>query len=124
MKKLLSFALIFVLFVSAGYAKNLSEYDTNLINLLNDENIGVRSSAAQLLGERKVEDAVKPLVKMLKTEKSYKARIVAAIALHKIGDAESLPALKKVAKNDRNKTVRRVVTGLVQDFENSTFAKM
>jgi len=122
MKKYLVFALILFFAVGSGVAKSLSDYDRNLISLLNDENIGIRTSAAQLLGERKVEQAVKPLIEMLKSEGDYKARIVTAIALHNIGGVSALPTLKKVAKNDKNKTVRRVVSGLVQSFERSVLA--
>ena len=90
------------------------EYNQYLIKSLQDENVGIRSSAAQLLGERKVDDAVEPLVKMLKTEKNSSTRIVAAMALYQIGNEKALPALKEVASNDKNKTVRRVVAAIIQ----------
>ncbi len=124
MKKMMTVVLILALMVGVGMAKPLADYDRNLIDLLNDENIGIRASAAQLLGERKVDEAVQPLMSMLKTEKDYKARIVAAIALHKIGNADALPVLKKVAKHDANLTVRRVVTGLIQQFDKANLANM
>ena len=124
MKKPLIVVMMLTLVVGVGFAKPLTDYDRNLIDLLKDGNSGIRSSAAQLLGERKIEQAVKPLIKMLKSEKDYKARIVAAIALFKIGAAEVLPVLKKVAQYDQNRTVRRVATGLVEEFENLKLAKM
>ena len=124
MKKPLIVVMMLTLVVGVGFAKPLTDYDRNLIDLLKDGNSGIRSSAAQLLGERKIEQAVKPLIKMLKSEKDYKARIVAAIALFKIGAAEVLPVLKKVAQYDQNRTVRRVATGLVKEFENLKLAKM
>lgn len=98
------------------------KYDKYLIKSLSDENVGIRSSAAQLLGERKVKDAIKPLVKMLKKEKNSSARIVAAMSLYKIGDESVLPLLKKVAIKDKNKTVRRVVTAMVYEMEGTQLA--
>ncbi|OQX94426.1 hypothetical protein B6I21_09470 [candidate division KSB1 bacterium 4572_119] len=130
MKKLAKFKVIAVIAVltvmvvsSTGFTGEVDEYDQYLIDRLSDENIGVRSSAAQLLGDRKVEAAVKPLVKMLKSEECYACRIIAARALYKIGDEKVLPILKKVAAKDKNKTVRRVVTALVMDMEDVTYVK-
>ncbi|HEX9971127.1 MAG TPA: HEAT repeat domain-containing protein [bacterium] len=99
------------------------EYDQYLIKALKDENVGVRSSAAQLLGERKVVDAVDPLVKMVKSEDNSGARIVAAMALYQIGDEKALPTLKTVAAKDKNKTVRRVVTAIVNQMESTQVAQ-
>lgn len=99
------------------------EYDQYLIKALKDENVGVRSSAAQLLGERKVVDAVDPLVKMVKSEDNSGARIVAAMALYQIGDEKVLPTLKTVAAKDKNKTVRRVVTAIVNQMESTQVAQ-
>lgn len=101
----------------------VSDYDQYLINALKDENVGIRTSAAQLLGERKTEAAVKPLVKMLKTEKNYAARIVAATALYQIGDEKALPFLKEAAKKDKNLTVRHVAAGIVKSMQDKQFAQ-
>ena len=109
--------LLTVLLSSFGFAKEVSDYDQYLINALKDDNHGIRTSAAQLLGERKVQAAVKPLIKMLKTEKRYGCRIIVAKALYDIGDKKALPALKRLAKHDVNKTVRRVATAIVQEME-------
>jgi len=113
----LSMVLVFTVILSGAlFAHPLGdkEYDQYLIKSLQDENVGIRSSAAQLLGERKAEIAVEPLVKMLKTEKNSSTRIVAAMALYQIGNEKALPALKEVASKDKNKTVRRVVAAIVQ----------
>ena len=98
------------------------EYDQYLIKALEDENIGIRTSAAQLLGERKVAEAVKPLAKMLKTEENSSARIVAAMALYQIGDEKATVLLKETAIKDKNKTVRRVATAMVQKLESIELA--
>lgn len=93
------------------------EYDQYLIKALKDDNVGVRSSAAQLLGERKVAEAVDPLVNMIKSEDNSGARIVAAMALFQIGAEDAIPTLKAVARKDSNKTVRRVVSAIVAKME-------
>ena len=115
--------LFAVVFSSTGFSTGLNKYDQYLINALKDNNYGIRASAAQLLGERKVEAAVKPLIKMLKTETLYACRIVAAKALYDIGDKQALTALRKVAKFDRNKTERHVAAAIVKDMEAETFAE-
>ena len=84
--------MLTVLFGSLGISSDVSDYDQYLINALKDDNHGIRTSAAQLLGERKVEAAVKPLIKMLQTEKRYACRIIVAKALYDIGDKKALPA--------------------------------
>ena len=109
--------------VALAQTMSEKEYNQYLINSLKDENIGIRTSAAQLLGERKVVEAVDPLVKMLKSEKKYGARIIVALALHKIGDKRVLPELKNVAKCDECKSVRAVVTGIIQDMQTVKVAK-
>ena len=102
---------------------NAFDYDNYLIKSLNDENIGIRASAAQLLGDRKVDLAVEPLMTMLQKEDIYSARIVAAIALYKIGDEKAYTIIKKTAKNDSNQTVRRVLTGIVRQIESAQYAQ-
>lgn len=122
-KLLTLMTLLIVMSMGVSFAKDVSEYNQYLIERLSDENIGVRASAAQLLGERKVDAAIKPLEKMLTSEESYACRIVAARALYKIGNEEVLPLLKKVAAKDKNKTVRRVVTALVHEMENVNYVQ-
>jgi len=125
MRKLFTVMLIALMSIGVVMAKD-AKIDNNhqLIQFLKDDNVGVRSSAAQLLGEQRAKDAVEPLIQMLKNEKNFRVRIVAAVALHKIGDQRALPVLKKIAFNDPNKTVRHVVSGLVNDFEKKRLANL
>lgn len=110
---------------SFGVAQERSEKEYNdfLIKALSDTNVGIRSSAAQLLGERKVEDAVKPLVKMLDTEKHYAVRITAALALYQIGGDEVKQIFRDKVKDEKNKTVRHVLAGLIEDMSNVKVVK-
>jgi HEAT repeat protein len=121
-------ALVLTVFISSAVLsqnvteKENKEYNEYLIKALKDDNIGIRSSAAQLLGERKVKEAVKPLATTLKTEKNYAVRIVVALALHQIGDEKVLPLLKERLKKDRNLTVRHVLAGLIENLETTQYA--
>lgn len=115
--------LVTVLFSGLSIAKEVSDYDQYLINALKDDNNGIRTSAAKLLGERRVTAAVEPLVKMLKTEKQYGCRIIFAKALYDIGDKKALPALQKLARHDVNKTVRRIATAMVKEMKTVRIAQ-
>ncbi len=114
-----------LILVSAVFAQQPRDknYDQYLIGKLKDKNIGVRSSAAILLGERRATVAVEPLLKMLKDEKCYSCRIVAAHALYKIGDLKALRTLKKIANHDNNRTVRHVVKAIVREMERPKFVQ-
>lgn len=92
---------------------------SRLIKALRSDNLGWRVSAAQLLGDNQEVRAVKPLIRMLKNDYSYAARVSAAVALAKIGDKKALRALKRVSKHDRNQTVRTVALGAYGVLENS-----
>lgn len=119
-------AIIVSIFISGACLSqemNEQEYNKYLLKALKDDNVGIRSSAIQLLGERKVEEAVKPLAKMLKKEKHYGVRIMAALALYQIRTDEVLPILKDRVKRDRSKTVRHVLAGLIESLETTQYAK-
>lgn len=112
--------MILSIVIAAIFALNLAVFAESvdgLIKKLEDKKVEVRVTAAQKLGQEKVSQAIQPLVNMLKTDKQYNARIAAAVALYKIGDKSVLPVLKKVSKNDENKTVRTVVTGIIKRME-------
>jgi len=128
MKTLMKISLTFALTVSLvslaiAQQPDDKDYDKFLIKCLEDENFGIRTSAAQLVGERKVEAAVEPLIKMMKIEKRYCARIVAALALYKIGNTKALPELKKLAACDNCKTVRHIATAIVLEMQNVQFVQ-
>lgn len=117
--------LVVTMFISsAGLSQEMNEkeYNAYLIKALKDDNIGIRTSAAQLLGERKVKEAVKPLVKMLEIEKNYAARIIVSLALHQIGDEKVLLILKEQLKKDRNRTVKHVLAGIIENLETTQYA--
>ena len=117
---LMSAVLAAGLTVGAVNLATAEENDTKrLIKALTSDNLGWRVSAAQILDDNQEERAVKPLIRMLKNDFSYAARVSVAVALAKIGDKKALRALKKVSKHDRNQTVRTVALGAREVLENS-----
>jgi HEAT repeat protein len=92
------------------------QYNRYLIDALDDQNVGIRTSAALLLKTRLCRDAKDPLMKMLKNDKEYVARIIAGLTLMDIGDEESLVLIEKQAKIDKNLTVRHVLNGITQEM--------
>jgi len=121
-----SLVLMIILVVSSigiTQEKSEKEYNDYLIKALSDSNVGIRSSAAQLLGQRKVEEAINPLTKMLDAEKHYAVRITAALALYQIGGDDAMKALKDKVKDEKNKTVKHVLAGLIEDMNNVKVAK-
>jgi len=130
MEKRVKFFIVFVLVLFISNVANAQiptlsekEYNQYLIKALKEKNVGIRASAAQLLGERKVRDAVDPLIKMLKTEQNKSARIVAALALYNIGDEKALPFLKKFAKCEKCKTAKHVMAAIVHEMQTVQLAQ-
>ena len=112
MKKTMTMLLIAgVLFNVTPYLMAEDSDNARLISALKADNIGWRVDAARLLGEAADDEAVEPLMDVLKNDENSSARISAAVALAKIGDAAALKALQTAAKYDANKTVRTVSSG-------------
>ena len=91
--------------------KDLGEvrYDKAVLNLLNgaDTNIdGLRRSAVYQLGELEAQDAVVPLMGILRTSKDELSRVAAGWALCKIGDERGLKAVKDAVASDDSPKVR------------------
>ncbi len=78
----------------------------NLMNGLASDNKGVRESAAYMLGEEKITAAVVPLMQMLRENEEESTRIVAALALCRIGDPRGVYAVRQAARFDDNQRVR------------------
>lgn len=99
-------------------------YEQYLIKSLKDDNIGRRASAAQLLGDKKVELAAKPLLKMLRTEKDFRVRIVAAVSLYRLNDTTMISDLRKINKHEKNKTVKHVLAGIIKELQDQEEAAL
>lgn len=123
MKKLTLGVLLVLFFAVAGFPQTDFEYDKNLINFLADENLGIRSSAAQLLGERKVIAAVEPLMEMVKSDPDSRVKVIASLALYSIGDSRAVPVLKAYANKEKNKTFAHIVATLASKMEKNELAQ-
>ncbi len=80
----------------------------NLLEGLESDNFGLMTSAAYMLGELQSEKAVLPLMKILHSDASEDARIVAALALYKIGDERGLYAVKQAVRFDDSERVSKL----------------
>jgi HEAT repeat protein len=93
-----------------------TDYNQYLISSLSNDNIGIRVSAAQLLGERKILESKSALIEMLKNDKQYEARIIAAWALTQIGDEQLVEIFKAQLKKEKNQTVQHVLAGAIHEL--------
>ncbi len=90
----------------AGMTKE--KYDAAVANLLvglKSDNIGLKTSSAFMLGALKAEEGVVPLMAMLRNGEQEYCRIVAALALCRIGDARGVYAVKCAVQFDDSKEV-------------------
>jgi HEAT repeat protein len=81
---------------------------SNYLVGIKSDNEGLRISCAYFMGEYKVEDAIIPLMKMLNSEKSEEARIIAALSLAKIGTGKAVYAVKQASVLDSSERVRNL----------------
>lgn len=99
--------------------KKQNSYDNTVKSLmlgLGSDNFGLKTSSAFMIGELKVKNAVIPLLRMLRNEKSDEAKIVAALALYKLGTPMSINALFQAARFDKSKRVRKICSGFYLDY--------
>lgn len=123
MKKLIFSILLVVISFSSVFASNTNFtkakkdlIEQNLLNGINSENFGLKTSSAYFLGENKSSKAVIPLLKMLHNDESEEARILAALSLIKIGNPVGVYAVKMAAKFDGNEKVRKMCAKFYNDF--------
>ncbi|MDO8548616.1 MAG: HEAT repeat domain-containing protein [Ignavibacteria bacterium] len=102
---------------SPGVKRNTSDNTIQSLMLgLNSDNFGLKTGSAYMLGELKVTDAVIPLMRMMRNDESEQARIVAALALYKLGTPMSIHALFQAARFDDNKRVRKMCSGFYLNY--------
>lgn len=78
----------------------------NYLRGLNSDNQGIKLSCAYYIGEYKISDAIISLMKMLHNDKTESGRIMAALALTKIGSGQSIYAVKQASRFDSSQRVR------------------
>lgn len=85
---------------------------------IKSDNAGVRTSAAMYLGYLKSEKAVIPLMKMMRDEKAEESRIIAALALIRIGDAQGVYMVGRTAQFNTSSRVQRIADKFYNAFTN------
>jgi hypothetical protein len=89
---------------------------SNLMNGVNSGNKGLRMSSAYLLGELKSDEAVIPLMRILKSDGNEESRIMAGLSLLKIRDSRGLFAIKQAIKFDESERVRKMCSIFYQEY--------
>ncbi len=89
---------------------------TNLMNGINSGNQGLRMSSAYLLGEFKSDEAVIPLMRILKSDENEESRIMSALSLLKIKDSRGIFAIKQAIKFDESERVRKMCSIFYHDY--------
>jgi hypothetical protein len=84
------------------------QVEDNLLNGINNDNLGLQVSCAYFLGEMKSERAIIPLLKMLKNGDTEEERIIAAVSLSKIKSELGIFAVKQRIKFDESERVQRL----------------
>lgn len=111
------FLLSFLFLTTASYSQyatiakdhpKYAEVEKNLIQGIYSSNEGLRFSCAYFLGEMKSENAVMPLVRMMREEDCCGARILAALSLIKIGDPQGIYMVKRTAEFNTEERVRKM----------------
>jgi HEAT repeat protein len=87
--------------------KKFEMAEVNLLIGLQSDNLGLRESSAYMLGELKSGKAVIPLMNILRSEEHESLRVVAALALCRIGDERGVYAVKQAVKFDDNEFVQQ-----------------
>lgn len=98
-----------------------NKVEKNLLIGLNSDNFGLKLSSAYMLGEIKSERAVIPLTRMLRDETDDRAKLVAALALIKIGTERSVYVVKDGIKFNESEKVRNMCEHLYNAHLVSTF---
>lgn len=88
---------------------------------LSSDNLGLKVSSAYFLGEIESQEAVIPLMRMLRSSESQEERLIAALSLIKIGDARGIYLVKERAEFCDCKRTRRLCNNLYLAYNNSKY---
>jgi HEAT repeat protein len=95
------------------YNRELAE--TNLMIGLASDNLGLRASSASILAEVGTERSVIPLMQMLHNGVEEE-RIVAALALSRIGDGRGVYAVRRAVEFDPSPKVQRLAAWYYMEY--------
>ena len=92
---------------------------SNLMIGLNSENQGLRESAACMLGELKADKAVIPLMSILRSDANESSRVIAALALCRIGDGRGVFAVRRAVTFDPSESVQKKCAWFYEQYVHS-----
>lgn len=95
---------------------------SSLIEGLNSQNLGLKSSSAYMIGELQLTVAVIPLLKILHQDENEEMRIAAALALYKIGSPIAIYAVKQAIRFDESERVSKLCASFYSEFQKSKFS--
>ncbi len=111
----------FLLIVTTNLLARPNSADRNIIEEnyiagVSSDNHGLKVSSAFFLGEIKSSKAVIPLMRILREDKCDGARLAAALALVKIGDARGVYMVKKAVDFNDCEKVRKMAKHLYASY--------
>jgi HEAT repeat protein len=89
---------------------------SSLIEGLNSDNLGLKSSSAYMIGELQLSKAVIPLLRILHQDENDEMRIVAALALYKIGSPIAIQAVKQSIRFDESERVSKLCASFYGEY--------
>ncbi len=122
--KIFTVLLLFITFATKMHpgdkSTTRSNYTQNtissLVEGLNTDNRGLKTSCAYMLGELRITEGVIPLMKLLKNDKCEQIRICAALALYKIGTPIAIFAVKQAIRFDESERVSKLASNFYNDY--------
>lgn len=94
----------------------------SLIEGLNSQNLGLKSSCAYMAGELQLSKAVITLLRILHQDENEEMRIVAALALYKIGSPIAIYAVKQAIRFDESDRVSKLCASFYSEFKKNKFS--
>ncbi|MDZ7625698.1 MAG: HEAT repeat domain-containing protein [Ignavibacteriaceae bacterium] len=88
----------------------------SLMEGLNSENLGLKSSSAYMIGELQLSKALIPLLKILHEDENEEMRIAAALALYKIGSPIAIQAVKQSIRFDDSERVSKLCANFYSEY--------
>ncbi|MBT8378412.1 MAG: HEAT repeat domain-containing protein [Ignavibacteria bacterium] len=127
MNRSFKYLLISAIFFSTQVLLSAADFDgdgekitentvLSLLEGLQSENMGLKTSSAYMLGELRIEEAIIPLMRMLKDSESEEERISAALALYKIETPLSINAVKRAGEFDDSQRVSKLATNFYNQY--------
>jgi len=98
--------------------------DLKLIKNLDNKKVENRANAALELAQNGCPTIQDKLIDMAEKEERYAARIVAIVALTKVGDDMVVSVLKQRMLEEKRQTVKNVLNGAIQRLEKKQLASL